>query len=459
MSSARPTRTLTRILRSASFRLPLIYAMLFMVSAGALFATVYYTATAAMQADMAAVLRTEALQLAEIHRRDGLSGLAQQIARRMNFRTRGPIFYLLQAPNRRVVVGNLPGMPPIDGVIDFVPQPDAAEPENEQRPKLTGYGLTLPDGSFLLVAQDANRLTDMQHAVVRAFAWAGGLTLLLAIAGGAWLGSTFLRRIDAITRTSRAIMEGDLSARIPVRGTHDEIDQLVNSLNDMLARIQQLLDGLRQVSSDIAHDLRTPLGRLRQHLEDARERAKTTADYDHATDAAIEEADALLETFSALLRIAQVEAGAQKSAFASVDFSALARSIGEAYQPAAEDSRHKLLIHVEDGVSLTGDRQLLAQMISNLVENALHHTPEGTTVSLGLRKNGVGLEAEVADDGPGIPSDEHNKVFDRFYRLDRSRSTAGSGLGLALVKAIAGLHGLSVRLEDRKPGLRVILSA
>jgi len=458
MSSARPARTLARILRSASFRLPLIYAVMFMVSAGALLATVYYTATAAMQADMAAVLRTEALQLTEIHRRSGLPGLADQIARRMNFRTKGPIFYLLQAPNRRVVVGNLPGMPPVNGVIDFVPKPEAAEAEAEQPPKLTGYGLTLSDGSFLLVAQDANRLTDMQNAIVRAFAWAGGLTLLLAIAGGAWLGNTFLRRIDAITRTSNAIMEGDLSARIPVRGTHDELDQLVTSLNAMLGRIQQLMDGLRQVSSDIAHDLRTPLGRLRQHLEDARDRAKTTADYDQATDAAIEEADALLETFSALLRIAQVEAGAQKSAFAELDFSALVRSIGEAYQPAAEDSRHKLLIQVEDGVMLTGDRQLLAQMISNLVENALHHTPEGTTVSLGLRKHGAGFEAQVADDGPGIPADEHDKVFDRFYRLDRSRSTAGSGLGLALVKAIAGLHGLTVRLEDRKPGLSVILS-
>ncbi len=455
MSSAR----LTRILRSASFRLPLIYAVLFMVSAGALFATVYWTATAAMQNDMAAVLRTEALQLAEIHRRSGLAGLAEQITRRMNFRTRGPIFYLLQAPNRRVMVGNLPGMPPVNGVIDFVPQPDAAEAEAEQRPKLTGYGLTLSDGSFLLIAQDANRLSDMQSAIVRAFAWAGGLTLLLAIAGGAWLGSTFLRRIDAITRTSSAIMEGDLSARIPVRGTHDEIDQLVTNLNAMLGRIQQLMDGLRQVSSDIAHDLRTPLGRLRQHLEDARERAKTTAEYDEATDAAIEEADGLLETFSALLRIAQVEAGAQKSAFGELDLSELVRSIGEAYQPAAEDSRHRLQIEVEDGVKLTGDRQLLAQMISNLIENALHHTPEGTTVSVGLRRSGAGFEVEVADDGPGIPETEHGRVFDRFYRLDRSRSTAGSGLGLALVKAIAGLHGLTIRLEDRKPGLGVVLTS
>ncbi len=286
MSSGR----LIRILRSASFRLPLLYAVLFILSAGALFVTVYWTATAAMQSDMSAVLRLEAYQLAEVHRRSGLSGLADQITRRINFRTRGPIFYLLQAPNRRVVVGNLPGMPPVEGSIDFIPQREAPEADVDHS-KLMGFGLTLPDGSFLLVAQDSTRLTDMQHAIVRAFFWSSGLALLLAIAGGAVLGTNFLRRIDTITRTSRAIMEGDLSARIPVRGTQDEIDQLVSSLNAMLARIQQLMDGLRQVSSDIAHDLRTPLGRLRQQLEDARERATSTADYEAATDAAIEEAD------------------------------------------------------------------------------------------------------------------------------------------------------------------------
>ncbi|MBL6614524.1 MAG: HAMP domain-containing protein [Reyranella sp.] len=462
MSSVLPTRplisTLARILRTASFRLALFYAVLFMASAGALFATVYVTATAAMQSDMAAVLRSEAYQLAEIHRVGGLPALANQIARRINFRTRGPIFYLLQAPGGRVVVGNLPGMPPVNGVIDFVPQPDSPVADTEgERTKLTGFGLTLPDGAFLLVAQDATRLTDMQHAIVRAFAWAGGLTLLLAIVGGAILGSSFLRRIDTITRTSRAIMEGDLAARIPVRGTHDEIDQLIDNLNAMLARIQQLMDGLRQVSSDIAHDLRTPLGRLRQNLEDARTRAKTTADYDAATDAAIEEADELLETFSALLRIAQVEAGAQKSAFTDIDLSALARSVGEAYQPAAEDSGHTLDIRVEDGVRLTGDRQLLAQMLSNLVENALRHTPAGSTVALAVAKKAAGFTIEVDDNGPGIPEAERGKVFDRFYRLDRSRSTAGSGLGLALVKAIAGLHGLTIELTDRKPGLGVII--
>ena len=459
MSSALPTRTLTRILRSASFRFTLFYAVLFVLSAGALFATVYWTATAAMQNDMAAVLRSEAYQLAQIHSRSGLSGLAEQITRRLNFRTRGPIFYLLQAPNRRVVVGNLPGMPPVNGVVDFVAESDTPAPDTDiERAKLTGFGLTLPDGSFLLVAQDAARLTDMQHAIARAFAWASGLTLLLAIAGGAFLGSSFLRRIDTITRTSRAIMEGDLSARIPVRGTHDEIDQLITNLNAMLGRIQQLMDGLRQVSSDIAHDLRTPLGRLRQHLEDARARATTTADYDTATEAAIEEADELLETFSALLRIAQVEAGAQKRAFTELDLSDLVRSVGEAYQPAAEDSGHTLDMRIDDGVHFTGDRQLLAQMISNLVENALRHTPSGSTVTLALRKAGAGFQIEAADNGPGIPEAERGKVFDRFYRLDRSRSTAGSGLGLALVKAIAGLHGLTIELTDRKPGLGVVVS-
>jgi signal transduction histidine kinase len=249
-------------------------------------------------------------------------------------------------------------------------------------------------------------------------------------------------------------MEGDLSARIPVRGTNDEIDQLVVSLNAMLDRIQHLMEGLRQVSNDIAHDLRTPLGRLRQRLEDAREHATTTAEYSSAADAAIVEADLLLETFSALLRIAQIEAGAQKSAFADVDLSAVARSVGEAYLPSAEDSQHRLELGIEDGVALQGDRQLLAQMISNLVENALSHTPAGSTVSLSVT---AGPTITVADNGPGIPADERERVFDRFYRLDRSRTTSGSGLGLALVKAIAGLHGMVITLEDNQPGLRVIL--
>ena len=459
MSSAPPNRIFRRILRSASFRLALIYAALFVVSACVLFATVFVTATAAMQSDMQAVLRTEAFQLAEIHRRLGLIGLAEQITRRMNFRTRGPIYYLLQAPNRQVVVGNLPGMPPVEGVIDFRRPPDSDETDTN-RSRLLGFGLVLPDGSFLLVAQDASRLIDMQSAIVRAFVWAGGLTLVLAVGGGLLLGRNFLRRIDTIGRTTRAIMEGELSARIPARGTNDEIDQLVASLNAMLDRIQNLMEGLRQVTGDIAHDLRTPLGRLRQRLEEAREHATTTGEYAAATEAAIAEADTLLETFSALLRIAQIEAGAQKSAFSEIDLSSLLHSVGEAYLPAAEDAQHTLELRVDDGIAFTGDRQLLAQMVSNLIENALNHTPAGSIVRLSLARHATArFEIEVADNGPGIPEAERNRVFDRFYRLDRSRTTAGSGLGLALVKAIATLHGLTTRLGDAGPGLRVTISS
>ncbi|UYN97582.1 MAG: HAMP domain-containing histidine kinase [Enhydrobacter sp.] len=454
MSSARPTSTFARILRSATFRLALVYAGLFVVSVGALFATVYVTATRAMQDDMEAVLRTEALQLAEIHRRGGLLVLAEQISRRLNFRTRGPIYYLLQGPSGQVVVGNLPGMRPIEGVVDFDSDEDGSP---DRRAKLTGYGVRLGDGSFLLVAQDASRLTDMQRAIGRAFLWAGGLTLLLGIAGGLLLGRGFLRRIDTIGRTSAAIMEGDLGARIPLRGTNDEFDQLVVSLNAMLDRIQQLMEGVRQVSSDIAHDLRTPLGRLRHHLEEARDRAASPEELRATIEAAIAEADTLLETFSALLRIAQVEAGTQRSAFGEIDLTALLRSVAEAYAPSAEESRHAFASRIEDGLSLQGDRQLLAQMISNLVENALHHTPAGTAIELTARHAGTGVEIEVADNGPGIPEGEREKVFERFYRLDRSRSTQGSGLGLALVKAIAGLHGLAVSLEDRRPGTAVLL--
>jgi signal transduction histidine kinase len=226
----------------------------------------------------------------------------------------------------------------------------------------------------------------------------------------------------------------------------------------MLDRVQTLMIGLRQVSSDIAHDLRTPLGRLRQHLEEARDGATTTEAYAAATEAAIAEADALLDTFSALLRIAQIEAGVRRSAFAPLDLSATLRGVGEAYVAAVEESGHTLKLDIEDGIEMTGDRQLLSLLASNLIENALHHTPAGTTIRLALHRAGTGFAMHVVDNGPGIPADERDKVLDRFYRLDRSRSTPGSGLGLAMVKAIANLHGLSLELGDARPGLDVALT-
>ena len=301
----------------------------------------------------------------------------------------------------------------------------------------------------------------MQHAIVRAFAWAGGLTLLLAIAGGALLGASFLRRIDTITPHQPRHHGGRSRRRaFPCAARTTRSTSWSSSLNAMLSRIQQLMDGLRQVSSDIAHDLRTPLGRLRQHLEDARERATTTADYDAATDAAIEEADELLETFSALLRIAQVEAGAQKSGFADVDLSELVRSVGEAYQPAGRGLRAHA--RLPDRGRRPPHRRPPAAGPDDLEpgrECAAPHAGRLARCRWRCAGRRPASRSRSPTTGPAFPRPSASKVFDRFYRLDRSRSTAGSGLGLALVKAIAGLHGLTIRLEDRKPGLGVVLGA
>ena len=457
MSSAR----LTRILRSASFRLPLLYAVLFIVSAGVLFATRLLDGDRGDAERHGGRAAHRGLQLAEIHRRSGLA------------RPRRTDHAAHELPHPRADLLSAAGaqpprrrrQPARHAAGQRRHRLRAASPSAEPTPsaeraaKLTGFGLTLSDGSFLLVAQDANRLVDMQRAIVRAFAWAGGLTLLLAIAGGALLGSNFLRRIDTITRTSRAIMEGDLSARIPVRGTHDEIDQLVASLNAMLDRIQQLMDGLRQVSSDIAHDLRTPLGRLRQQLEDARERATTTADYDAATDAAIEEADGAARDLlgPAAHRPGRGRRAEERLRRPSTSPPCCAAS-ARPTQPSAEDSGHKLLdVQVEDGVTLTGDRQLLAQLVSNLVENALqphagrHHGP------LGLRRHGDGFEIEVADNGPGHSRRRARQgvrplLPPRPQPLDlrqRPRPRAGQG-DRRPARALDPAGGC-------KPGLRVVL--
>jgi signal transduction histidine kinase len=225
----------------------------------------------------------------------------------------------------------------------------------------------------------------------------------------------------------------------------------------MLDRIQMLMEGLRQMSNDIAHDLRTPLTRLRQHLEGAQSKAETAAEYGDIVGRAIKETDDILHTFGALMRIAQIEAGTRRSAFTEVDFSNVLCTIVDAYAAVAEDAHHALTNQIPKSVLVRGDRQLLTQMMANLVENALRHTPEGTRVEITLEDGPTAPICVVADNGPGIPEEERDKVFRRFYRMDRSRSTAGSGLGLSLVAAIAELHRIVVEVGDQRPGVRIAL--
>jgi signal transduction histidine kinase len=252
-------------------------------------------------------------------------------------------------------------------------------------------------------------------------------------------------------------MDGRLKERIPIKGTSDEMDRLSANLNKLFDSNQKLLESLKHVTTNIAHDLRSPLSRLRQGLESVRLSGGSKKTYEAAVDAGIEEADKLLATFSGLLRIAQIESGSRKAAFRSLDLSDVVERVAGAYRAVAEDQCKRLQAAIEPAVHITGDRDLLVQMFANLVENAIRHTPPRTDIVLKLISDGTGITSEVADSGPGIPIAERDKVFERLYRLDASRSTPGSGLGLSLVAAVGVLHDIEITLADNDPGLRVIL--
>ena len=272
----------------------------------------------------------------------------------------------------------------------------------------------LRGGLRLGVGEDLEQVTETEKTLLGAFASTLGVVLMLGIGGGLTLSAAFLRRVDTITRTAEAIIAGDLSRRVERSFSGDDFDRLSATLNTTLDRINGLMENLRQVSNDIAHDLRTPLSRLRQGLEEAQGRDLTAADYRCVMERALEEADGLLNTFSALLRIAQIQAGARRSAFRTVDVSEVMRAVAEAYMPSAEEGGRTLRAEIVNGLKVGGDRDLLVQMLANLVENALNHTPVGTTAVMRLSAHSGEVITEVADDGPGIPAEERASVLRRF---------------------------------------------
>jgi signal transduction histidine kinase len=449
-----------RIHRTLIFRLTALYCFLFAASVGVLFAIVWAVTGRTMTNQIAAGVQREAVSLADEYRTTDAGTASVSIERRL--RQGGLAFYLLQDGNGAWLAGNIAPVAPILGFVELQVQlqtqgPSIGSEATLRRRDAIGYGVLLTDGTFVLAADDIGRLENAQTAIRTAFVAAGGISILLAILGGLLLSAGFLRRIEAINRTAALIMAGSLEARVPVHANGDEIDSLAANLNAMLDRTQSLMENLQQVSSDVAHDLRTPLARLRQNLETARTRATTVEEFHAAIDAAIAETQGLLETFSALLRITQIQSGSRKAGFAKVDLSELFEFIGTTFQPVAEDEGHRLLSQIDPGVAIIGDRELLLQLATNLVENAIRHTPSGSTITLRLKREDADVVAVVADDGPGIPLQEHEKVFRRFYRLEASRTTPGSGLGLALVAAVAALHGAKISLADCAPGLCVKL--
>ncbi len=385
----------------------------------------------------------------------GVRGLALSIEARIASDRQGQEYYLLAGPDGRRIVGNLAELGAIRPGWQTL---RLRLPEATGEVPLLALATSLPGGVALVVARDLSPVEALEERLLGAAGWVGGGALLIGLAGGLLMGRGVARRAAAMAEALAAVEAGDLARRLPVRRAHggDEFDRLAARINATLDRLQALMAALRQVTDDIAHDLRTPLSHLRQRLEAACG-AATRQEWAAAAEAAIADCDAILEVFAALLRIAQVESGAQRAAFARFDLSAAVEAVAEAYAPAAEERGQAFRADIAPGLAIHGDRTLVSQLVANLLENAVRHGREGGRVALALAPApGGGAVLEVSDDGPGIPEAERERVFRRFHRLDAARSTSGSGLGLALVKAVADLHGLTVMLGGAVPvGLHV----
>jgi signal transduction histidine kinase len=438
-----------RPLHTSSFQLALLYAGLFTASILVLFALTYWNAADYAAKDEADEVDVEYTAIQDEAHLAGDALLPQIIADHLRQRTAEYAVYLLEDAEGHKLAGNIPPQSvwlgtrtikvPLDGQVRGV----------------RAHGYRLADGDFLLIGQDPQSLQQMKRLIARAFSVNVVVTLLLAVLGGVLISNRALSRVDAVSRTTQAIIAGDLSRRIPSRGTDDEFDRLASSVNAMLDRIEDLMRSMRQVSNDIAHDLRTPLTRLRQRLERARERATSLEELREIVEGSITQVDSILETFGALLRIAQIEAGARASAVETIDVSSLLKSVVDDFSPAAEDRSQRITANVAPNLRLSGDRELLTQMVANLLDNAIRHSPGGAEISVAARAAFSGVEIAVADTGRGIPLTERENVLRPFYRLESSRTTPGNGLGLNLVAAIAKQHHAHLSLSDNGPGLRV----
>ena len=442
---------LARQFQTSTFRLTLVIAALFAICVGVLFLVIDWYAIGTLRAEMRATVSTRVAGIRKGREQSPAVALAHEVSETLE---QDPGAYaLLLSPDGQRLAGNLATMTPQEGWITLkLTRSKAADGVSHQHPVIA-RGVRLPDGGYLLVGQDAFALGEVRELVARAFGLGGIVTLTVALAGGFLVSRRLLRRLALVGQAGQEIMHGDLSLRLPTRGTGDEFDQLIIGFNALLDRISTLMDTMRQVTNDIAHDLRTPLTRMRTRLEEVRRRPRLVAEYEAALDHSIADTEALLGTFAALLRIAQIETTTDAEELGPLEASALIATVVEIYEPLAEE-RKQSIVGCASEFTVHGDRELLTQMLGNLVENACRHTPTGTRIEVGAaRANGL-VTLWVQDDGPGIPRDECDKVFRPFYRLDASRGTPGNGLGLNLVAAIADRHRGSVLLSDAAPGLR-----
>ena len=452
-----PWARTAKVLKSSSFRITLFYMLMLSASVAVLLGFIYWSTAGFMDRQTDATIGAEIQGLAEQYRQRGLPGLSTVIRGRFAQDPTGAAVYLLTDQAFTPLVGNLDrwpaGLPDANGWMHFRLRDRG--PNHAEEHAARGQVFRLHGDLLLLVGRDVRDLERTRHLILDALTWGLALTAALALLGGWIVSHRVLRRLEAINQTSREIMEGDLSRRIPMRGSGDDFDQLAAGLNTMLARIESLMAGVRQVSDNIAHDLRTPLTRLRTKLELLRAELGDDHPAGAAAQETIADAEELLTTFNALLRIARIESGGRRAAFAPVDLAPLLADLAELYEPVAAERGQDLDLQAPAGAWVIGDRDLLFQALGNLVDNAVKYTPPGGRVGLALHDTEHAVIIEVTDNGPGIPAPLHTEVFRRFYRADHSRSTPGSGLGLSLVQAVIQLHGADLQLHDNAPGLRV----
>ncbi|MTW19762.1 sensor histidine kinase [Allochromatium palmeri] len=452
---------LARVPRGSIFRLALLYMLLLAGSVVILLGFIYWSTAGYMDRQTTETIEAEIRGLAEQYRRSGLVGLTALISERVARDPVGASVYLLVDEHFERVIGNLdrwPSEPPdANGWIRFRLREWGTDHTDEHEAHAQVF--LLRSGLMLLVGRDVRDLEATRTLILDALTWGLAITLALALIGAWLMGTTLTRRLDAINQTSREIMEGDLTRRIPLSGSGDDFDRLAAGLNRMLERIEALMASVRQISDNIAHDLRTPLTRLRNKLELLAAALPESSESRLLAEEAIADAEELLVTFNALLRIARLESGSRRAAFGPVDLVPLIEDLAELYEPLAAEREQQLdWMTTAPAVIVEGDRDLLFQVMANLVDNAIKYTQPGGCIQLAVEVTDGLARVRVADNGPGIPPEFHERVFRRFFRVDDSRATPGSGLGLSLVQAVVALHRAHIELSDNQPGLRVTLS-
>ena len=451
---------LTKTLRSSTFRLALVSIAIFGTIVFALFAYVYWSTATYVRGRADHGIEGERVILRQAFAAGGRSALMVAIERRISDKRFDGAYYLLTDAQLTPRAGNLSPWPASlqDATGWHTLSGRDWNADAADAPALRAFVETLPDGSHLLIGATIGDLDAFARNIATALVAGGLLLLVIAAVASVSVTRRTVGRIESINATSRAIMQSGLGERIPLRGTRDEWDQVAENLNQMLDRIEVLMDEVKQATDNVAHDLRTPLARMRGRLEKASARARA-AKTDQALIAdTIADLDAVLRIFTSLTRISQIEASGGRVAFRPVDLSEIAGKVVELCDAAVEERGGRLTLTVDGPAVINGDRDLLFDALANLVDNGIKHGHPGGRVAVEIVRDDETATITITDDGPGIPLEEHSHVFKRFYRLERSRQTPGNGLGLSLVAAVARLHQAEVVLIDNTPGLTVRLS-